>query len=103
MSKILANAIGIHHNPDNAHDHSQRESDVVKSVFHVALLPLGLALASPLAGVIYFLFAIGAYFTLFREKNYYVIGILKTAAAITLAASAWIVLIGFLGSLGASL
>jgi len=103
MLKVFSNSIRIDQNPDNSYNHSRYESDVVKSVFHVLLLPLGLALGSPLAGAIYFIFAVGVYFTIFREKNYYVIGVLKTVGGMVFIMSAWILLIGFVGSLGAAL
>lgn len=103
MSEKLSHAIGItkYTNSDQYHTHAQ--SDVVKSVFHTLILPLGLSIGSPIAGMIYFIFAVVAYSTIFRAKSRYVFFILKNVSIAAVVVTAWILLIGFVGSLGAAL
>jgi len=101
MSKVFTNTVGIANHADNEHYNSQTQSDVVKSVFHTVLIPLGLSIASPVAGVIYFLFAVGAYFTIFREKNHYVVAILQFAGALIAIALFWLAIIVSAGMIGA--
>jgi hypothetical protein len=101
MLKEFFNTLGVRQNSDKAHYDYSTQSRVIPSVFHTLILPLGLSIGSPVAGVIYFLFAVGAYFTIFRAKNYYVLAILKTIATAILAFIGWILLMGFVGAVGA--
>lgn len=101
MLKELLNTVGIHQNPDKAHHYSSAQSRIVPSVFHTLILPLGLSIGSPVAGFLYFVFAVGLYFTVFRTKKYYVVAILKTVATIIIALGGWILLMVFVGAIGA--
>lgn len=101
MLKVFLNTLGIHQNPDKADNNSNAQSRIVPSVFHTLILPLGLSIASPVAGVIYLIFAVGVYSTVFRAKSCYVFGILKTVGIAILALIGWILLMGFVGAIGA--
>ncbi|MDD2267439.1 hypothetical protein [Sulfuricurvum sp.] len=90
MSKVLSNAIGVSPNTDKAYDNNHAQSNVIKSVFHTILVPLGLSLGSPIAGLVYFILTIVAYSTIFRAESYYVFAIIKFVAALIALASAWI-------------
>lgn len=101
MLKELFNTLGVRQNSDKAHYDYSTQSRVIPSVFHTLILPLGLSIASPVAGVIYFLFAVGAYFTIFREKNHYVVAILQFAGALIAIALFWLAIIVSAGMIGA--
>jgi hypothetical protein len=71
MLKKLFNAIGVRQNSDKAHYYSSTNSRIIPSVFHTIILPIGIGAGSALGGAIYFLFAVTAYFTVFKNKCEY--------------------------------
>jgi hypothetical protein len=103
MSHVIADTIGVSPNTDKADNHSQSQSNVVPSVFHTLILPLGLSLGSPIAGLIYFILTIVAYSTKFRAKSYYVFQIVKVAGAFFAVAAAWFGLLYSMGVIGHAL
>lgn len=103
MSKILTYPVGVYHNTYEAYDHSRSQNNIVPSIFHIVLIPLGLSIGSVPAALVYFALAIGAYFTIFRDKNHYVIAILKFVGAIALVVILWFGLILAIGMIGAAL
>lgn len=103
MSEKLFNAVGIAKHTDGKQHDTSTDGNVIKSVIHILILPLGLSLASPVAGILYAIFAVVAYSTIFRAKSGYVFFILKNVSIAAAIATVWIALIGFVGSLGAAL
>lgn len=103
MSHVIADTIGVSPNTDKQQYHSRSQSNIVPSVFHTLILPLGLSLGSPMAGLVYFILTIVAYSTKFRAKSYYVFQIVKVVGAFFAVASAWAGLLYALGRIGHAL
>jgi uncharacterized membrane protein len=101
MSKILANTIGVAKHSDKTNHYSHTSDNIIKSIFHTILIPLGLALALPLAGLVYFTIMIIAYSTIFRDKSYYVFLIMKFVGALAAVAIAWVSMFYVIGHIGA--
>lgn len=97
MSHVIADTIGVSPNTDEQQYHSHAQGNIIPAVFHTILIPLGLSLGSPIAGLIYFILTIVAYSTKFRAKSYYVFQIVKGIGAFFAVAAAWF---GFLYSFG---
>lgn len=103
MSHVIADTIGVSPNTDKQQYHSRSQSNIVPAVFHTLILPLGLSLGSPTAGLVYFILTIVAYSTKFRTKSYYVFQIVKFVGALFAVASAWVGLLYTLGRIGHAL
>ncbi len=103
MLNVVPNAIGVSPNTDKQQYHSRSQSDIIPAIFHTILIPLGLSLGSPTAGLVYFILTIVAYSTKFRAKSYYVFQIVKIVGAFFAVASEWVGLLYALGRIGHAL
>lgn len=101
MSHVVSDTIGVSHHSDKQQYHSRTQGNIIPSVFHTIILPLGLSLGSPIAGLVYFILTIVAYSTIFRAKSYYVFAIVKIAGAFFAVAAAWFSLLLSIGMIGA--
>ncbi|HZF69836.1 hypothetical protein [Sulfuricurvum sp.] len=103
MLKQTSGAIRVSHHPDVKQHHTNAQNNVVESVFHTVLIPLALSLGSVPAGIIYFIFTIVAYSTIFRAKSYYVFQIVKFVVVLIALSSAWFLFLYATGKIGSVL
>lgn len=103
MLKPILNTGGISYNAPKQNYKCHTQGNIIQSVAHAILIPAIIALASPVNALVYFAFAMVAYSTIFRDRSSYFFGIVKTVAIAAFALSAWIFVMGFVASLGASL